>query len=336
MNNRSVIIKKISILVLWILVGASTVVLLVAANIHQGNTLCSGVAVKMVGPAKISHIPAAEIVNIVSGGDSSAIIRTPVKKFNLVQLESMLEKHLWIRNAELYFDKNGGLNAEIEERIPVARVFTKNGQCFYLDEKGGRLPVNTGQVAYVPVFTGFPFSENKAAQGDSILNKEIVAVGTYIIGNEKWLHEIDQIVWDSLDMRMLPAAGKFEIIFGRGEKVAEKFKRLQLFYDRILSNAGVDFYKTLDLRFDKQIVAFKRDSAHLLKTFLPLSDTIKIQPILADSSIVPKDTALVKNKKNLQVANTKNVEPPKKEATTKQKQINKKPKAVLSTQIKIK
>lgn len=332
MNKRKETIKKISILVLWILVGTSTLVLLVAANMYQGNTLCSDVVVSMNGSGKTNHISASEILGIISKGDSAALVRTPIKRFNLVELESLLEEHLWIRNAELYFDNTGALHAEIEERTPVARVFTTEGQSFYLDEKGFHLPVNADQIAYVPVFTGFPFSNHASNQTDSILKQEIVAIGNYITANERWMREIDQIVWDSTAVRMLPSSGKFEIIFGSGEKVAEKFKRLQLFYDQILTRAGVNYYRTLDLRYDKQLVAFKTDSAHLLTSFLPVLDTLQKSLIVKDSSANIKDTIVVKKNKPSPVIKKENKGAEKKEPHKKAEQNKPKPKAILSNQ----
>jgi cell division protein FtsQ len=284
------------------------------------------------GSSKIGHIPTQEIIEMISKGDTSVLRQTPVKRFNLVQLESLLEEHLWIRNAELYFDNKGALHAEIEERTPVARVFTTGGQSFYLDEKGFQLPVNADQIAYVPVFTGFPFSDHASTQMDSMLKAEIVAVGAYITGSEKWMREIDQIVWDSVNMRMLPAFGKFEILFGRGEKVAEKFKRLQLFYDQILSRIGSNYYRTLDLRYHKQLVAFKTDSAHLLASFLPSADSLQIRPIVTDSNRVSNDTPVVKNNKSSTIIKKDKKDPVIKVENKKPEPIKNKPKAVLPNQ----
>ena len=46
-------------------------------------------------------------------------------------METELEKDVWVKNAEIYFDSKDVLQAEVEEREPIARVFTTGTRSLY-------------------------------------------------------------------------------------------------------------------------------------------------------------------------------------------------------------
>jgi len=57
-------------------------------------------------------------------------------------MESLLEKNVWIKDAQLFFDNNGILRVSVTEREPIARVFTREGNSFYIDSSGVQLPLS--------------------------------------------------------------------------------------------------------------------------------------------------------------------------------------------------
>ena len=57
-------------------------------------------------------------------------------------METELEKDVWVKNAEIYFDSKDVLQAEVEEREPIARVFTHRHQIFYIDSTRSMLPLS--------------------------------------------------------------------------------------------------------------------------------------------------------------------------------------------------
>ncbi|MGM3198787.1 cell division protein FtsQ/DivIB, partial [Bacillus cereus group sp. BC241] len=84
-------------------------------------------------------------------------------------METSLETNPWVRNAEMYIDNQQVLQVLIEERQPVARVFTIQGGSFYVDSSGMRLPLSEKLSARVPMFTGFPSDNVKLSKPDSVL-----------------------------------------------------------------------------------------------------------------------------------------------------------------------
>src|SRR5690625_5807572 len=53
--------------------------------------------------------------------------------------------------------------------------------------------------------------------------------------------------------------GDYIIEFGELERIEEKFENLKLFYEQYLGKVGLDYYEKINLKFNNQIVATKRE-----------------------------------------------------------------------------
>lgn len=301
MSNKIQIIKKIAVLSLWIGMGVCMVILLVASTRHHSGMICKDVEVTIRSSGAGTYITQKEILDRVSGQHPELLKGMLMKNISLAQLEKLLEQHLWIREAELYFDNKNILQIDIQERLPVARVFSVSGETFYVDDFGFRLPVNGKQIAYVPVFTGFPAITYPLLQKDSLLLMQVKDMGIYMLKNDFWKAQIDQVNIDDYQMELIPKLGKHQILFGNGLDIEKKFKRLMLFYKNVMKHTGWNYYSTLDLRYDKQLVAVRRDSASLYASFTLPIDTIEISKEL-DSLRIARDTSLILHKDTSEAA----------------------------------
>jgi cell division protein FtsQ len=295
MSKKNQIIKKIAVMSLWIGLGVSMLILLVASTRHHSGMICKDVEVTIRSAGAGTYITQKEILDRVSGRYPELLKGTLLKNISLSQLEKLLEQHLWIREAELYFDNNNILQIDIQERLPVARVFSVSGETFYVDDFGFRLPVNGKQIAYVPVFTGFPAITYPLLPKDSLLLMQVKDMGIYMLKNDVWKAQIDQVNIQDDQMELIPKLGKHQILFGNGLDIERKFKRLMLFYKKVMKYTGWNYYSSLDLRYDKQIVAVRRDSASLYASFTLPIDTIEISKEL-DSLRIARDTSLILHK----------------------------------------
>ena len=85
---------------------------------------------------------------------------------------------------------------------------------------------------------------------------------TQIREHSFWGAEIVQFVADvtamgDLTLRLVPRSGDFIIEFGGLDNSEEKLSKLQKFYDKGLSYIGWSEYKTIDVRYDKQVICTK-------------------------------------------------------------------------------
>jgi cell division protein FtsQ len=267
MSSKKFSWKKLMLAMLWTTVGACTIVLLVAAARNQNGKRCKDVLVKIKGVDGVEYVSKKQILKTISGGRPDLMKGQLVKTFDLQQLEELLERNLWIRNAELFFDNNDVLHVDITEREPVARVFRTNGQSFYIDDMGEQLPVTNDQVARVPVFTSFPTETTAARKKDSVLQQQVKEMGRYILRNDFWMAQVEQVNITNYEFELVPKLGNHIIQFGAAEKMEPKFNRLLLFYKQIMNKTGWNYYSALDVRFDKQLVAVRRDSSSLFASF---------------------------------------------------------------------
>jgi cell division protein FtsQ len=129
-------IIRILLLALWIVLGSSVLVLLVAAISIKNHKSCKGIDIEIVGVKDIFFLDKADIMQIVKDDGIAKPAGMAITGFNLQRLESMLEKNVWVKDAELFFDNNLMLHINILEKEPVARVFANNGSSFYIDSTG--------------------------------------------------------------------------------------------------------------------------------------------------------------------------------------------------------
>ncbi len=287
MSSKKFSWKKLLTATVWLLVSSAAVVLLIAATRNQNGKLCKEVVVNIKGANAVGYVSKQHILKTISGGRPDLMPGQLIKTFDLQQLEKLLERNLWIRNAELFFDNNDVLHVDVTEREPVARVFRADGESFYIDELGDELPITNDQVARVPVFTSFPNETTVARIKDSVLKQQVKEIGQFILKDEFWMAQIDQVNINNYEFELMPKLGNHIIQFGSAEKIQPKFDRLLLFYKKIMQKTGWNYYSTLDLRYDRQLVALRRDSVSLFKSFVVEQNTYHVNTSVDTSYLQP-------------------------------------------------
>jgi cell division protein FtsQ len=295
MSSKKFSWKKLVLTVMWTVVCTATIVLLVAAARNKNGKRCKDVVVTIKGVDGTEYVSKKQILNTISGGRPDMMQGAPIKSFDLQQLEELLERNLWIRNAELFFDNNDVLHADITEREPVARVFMMNGESFYVDDMGEQLPITNDQVARVPVFTSFPNETTAGRKKDSLLQEQVKEMGHFLLKNEFWMAQVDQVNINNYEFELVPKLGNHLIQFGNTEKMEQKFNRLILFYKNIMNKTGWNYYSALDVRYDKQLVAVRRDSVSLFKSFVVEQNNYEVSTAI-DTSYINSDTTLTTEK----------------------------------------
>jgi len=77
-----------------------------------------------------------------------------------------------------------------------------------------------------------------------------------------WRSEVVQITAKTtpsgaLEVELTPRSGRFAVLFGRLEDVERKFDKLLRFYRSGLSSIGWSEYRTIDIRYNDQVVCKK-------------------------------------------------------------------------------
>lgn len=253
---KNIPFKKIGIGVFWTLIGAAGLFLLVSAIEKKSTETCSGYEVNISGVNNHFFVSQKDVVSIIEKISGKGIVGKKVNSFPLLAIEKELKEEPWISNAELFFDKNNKLVARIEEKNPVARVFRQNGTSFYIDHDLNILPKSGYKSARLPVFTGFQALGNVLIPADSNLLKEIGELSLYIQKDSFMNAMLDQIdISSDRTFILIPKLGDQRFVFGNAKNMEEKFRKLKLFYEKVIPLRGWNAFHKIDLQYKDQIVA---------------------------------------------------------------------------------
>lgn len=250
--------QKIVIRVLWSLSAAALIVLFVVSWKAKSQKKLTDIQVELVGESAqalfMDEISIRAILN-----EQGVHVGLPLEQLNLTELERFIEKKEWVKNAEFFVDNKLVLEAKIEQRIPIARVFTMNSASFYIDNEGWRLPLKQLTVLNLPVFTGFPTDQPKLSKPDSTLLKDVLTFAKTIQKDSFFMAQVAQVnIEPNGHFQMVPTLGDHLVLLGTIDKLEDKLNRLFTFYKKVWIGSGINAYQVIDCRFDHQVVALKK------------------------------------------------------------------------------
>lgn len=248
-------IKRIAILVIWIMAGGGTVLLLTAAVKKNNAVVCNGVHVVIDGPSSHFFVNEQDVEAIIQNYTKRTLLSQPIVDINLLQLEKLIERNVWVKNAELFFDINGILQVRINEREPIARIFTEHNSTYYIDSSMHILPVSENVTARVPVFTGFPSESKILNEKHTALLNDIRNISILIQEDEFLNNLTEQIDIQNGKFEIVPKIGDQIIQLGDAENIEEKLEKLKLFYKEAMPKVGFKKYSIISLQYKNQVVA---------------------------------------------------------------------------------
>ena len=248
--------KKILVIVVWLVAGTGVMVLLIAAIRIKREKTCKGFEIEIRGAKNHERfLSKKDVVQLLTQNGKEHITGKSTREFELQKMELRLERHQWIRDAELFFNNNQVLQVKINEREPIARVITLGGNSFYIDSNCQRLPLSDKLSARVPVFTGFPSEKLELKSNDKLLIRQIKKLSTFILNDSFWMAQVSQVdITPKRTFEVLPTIGTHVIDFGDASDCDQKFHRLFIFYKQVLSKTGMDKYSRINVQYNRQVI----------------------------------------------------------------------------------
>lgn len=285
--NSSMIKQKLQ-MAGWGALGLCCLVLLVAAMKTKSRKSWADIKINIEGPTENIFVTEKDIRSILKQNNINGV--QEIAQINLQLIEDRLEKNVWIKEAELFFDNRQVLHVVIREREPIARVFTVSGNSFYIDSAALRLPLSDASVARIPVFTGFPSDRKKLSAPDSLQLIDVKNIAQIIIKDSFWNAQVAQInIASNGQFQIIPVLGNQVIVIGDAQNLEEKFQNLLCFYQQIWSKVGFEKYETVSAQYKGQIVAVRRgapkpiiDSASAIQHLLNTEN--KLNTVVNDTS----------------------------------------------------
>ncbi|NJB84910.1 cell division protein FtsQ [Lewinella marina] len=246
----------------WIFVALGAAVLAVSAISEREATHIKAIR-PMVHPLaeNANLVEADELLELLAASFTKPLDQLKLSDIDVERVEEVLEQQAFVGDAEAYVDADLVLNIAVYQRIPLLRIIADNGQNYYLDLEGVRLPLSKNYTVRVPVVTGHvvPWSDDFATQADHPLS-QLMELG-HSLRNDPFLAAlVEQIdITETGELILAPKVGDQVIYLGRYDPriTPERLERLKTFYREGLPYEGWRKYRSFDLRYADQVVAKK-------------------------------------------------------------------------------
>lgn len=245
---------------LFFFVGLAGVIMLMGLVKEKSRTqVCTDVQVMIEGEeAFIDQDDILERIEEAYG----EILNVPLDLIPIHNLEENLRDLPYISDAEIFLDIDGVMKIKVKQREAVLRIINEKNEEFYVDSKGMKMPVSLRYVPYVMIANGFIEEgiENHLDTVSSQIVKDLVTATRYIRDDELWSNQVVQLyVNENRDIELIPRVGNQVVILGDAENLEDKFFRVKAFYQRILPRVGSEAYKTVNVKYEGQIIGERED-----------------------------------------------------------------------------
>lgn len=253
MLRRRRVVSLLFCFALFCLIGASVAFV----NKRQQQRVCEKVYITIDNEYNNYFISDREIKNILTQYGDSKIEGLKINQINLKQLELRIKSHKFVQDAQVFRDLSGNVNIKIKQNRPIARIIHPDSEKdVYIDENGSVLPLSERFTARVIPVTS---SENLPALTKGFFQdstgKSYLALLKYIEQDNFWKAQIAQMHIDAKGkVSFLPQIGRETIQFGKPEDIEQKFKKILIFYRKVLPAMGWDKYQRVNVEFKDQII----------------------------------------------------------------------------------
>jgi len=239
--------KRIRKILLWALLLLYFPIMLSFVGEHQEGVVCRDVVVTVKDSADTRFVTGAEIREAVLGKYKNTLGKE-LTSVSMYEIENFIKKHPAIKTCEVYQTIGGFLRVDLEQHLPLIRVF-ENNRTYYIDEDGQEMPVFDNFSARVLVVSG---------ELDGKMD-DLFRLARIFRNDPFWDAQIEQVyVKRNGDFVMVPRVGDHLILLGPPERVEEKLRNLRALYKQGLSPREWNNYQVINLKFKGQVLCSKK------------------------------------------------------------------------------
>ncbi|MFM2189725.1 MAG: hypothetical protein RL491_111 [Bacteroidota bacterium] len=272
--------RKILNMVSWFFISAALVAAVGFAEKSNQEVLCKGLEVVVVDSTGHYFVSPGDIQELFKS-KSASVEGKPMSGIDFRMMEKRTMTNPYLESAEVYATIDGRIRIEVAQRNPVIRVINYNNEHFYIDNKGGFMPIGDDYSTRVPVASGYIF--DRITQRSLVFAvpmmdstskpvlEQVYEVAGFIQKDGFWSSQIEQIyVNEKFEIELVPRVGNHTILLGNSEDLENKMGNLLRFYQDGASKLGWQSYSKLNLKFANQVVCTKSTTL--------INDTITKQP----------------------------------------------------------
>lgn len=233
------------------------VALMVFAKVNRERTTVTGIEVRVDDLREKYLVRQADILELVN---SKFNYRDKVMTGRVLRrIEQQIEALPQVSRAKAFVDENHRLCIEVEQRLPVARVYALSGESYYLDAAGNKFPLSPVNTVKVPVITGNIAESCKKVE--PVKTPALAAafrVQQGLAQDPQWTALVGEIhVNEKSEIELLTRLGDAVVLLGTPDNLEFKMKKLMVFYAEALGKTGWDKYKVINIMYKDQIICLK-------------------------------------------------------------------------------
>lgn len=263
--------NKILKISLWVLLAIVVIGGLIFAKISHQQKVCKSLQITIDYNDSEVFLSEDEVKSYLIKKNDSIVGKT-ISEINEKLIESTLNDNPYVYSAEVFVGFNADVNINLIQRKPLVRIFNKQNQQFYLDDKGVKMPVKQGVPARVVVANGnissvyTPFISSVSSQRSDTSNLikdtvlfSVFKIAEYLSHNEFFKAQIEEIfVNEQREIELFTKLGDQTILFGSIDNMEDKFSKLKVLYKEGFNKTGWDKYSIINLKYNNQVVCTKR------------------------------------------------------------------------------
>ncbi len=244
----------------WWILGIIVVIVAIAfTEMWQYNLLCKSVIVNLDQQAEYPFFNEQDIKKMADGNES--LENTLLRTIDLKAVEERVEANRLIKKCQVSRDLSGNLLINIEQQRPIARLINFSTDLNSAVYAGGRYLTDTGAVISLSgrfsartLLVSGTFFRNLKNIGTKE-GKKLLELLIRINEDAFWKAQVAELQVDETgEISIIPQVGQHIIEFGTADGYEEKFKKLKIFYKKILSVHGWEKYSRVSVKFRNQIV----------------------------------------------------------------------------------
>ena len=164
-------------------------------------------------------------------------------------LEERVLSHPMVENAAIFLTVDGVLKTRVKQRTPIARVISGK-KSYYIDKQAKVMPLSVNHSARVMLISG-DVKESDSEEihklvstilSDAFLKKQIIGIRKT----------------QKKEFILNTRFGDQKVLIGKCEDLGRKFKNLNSFYKKTISDNSIENYSTLNIKYTNQVVCTKR------------------------------------------------------------------------------
>lgn len=243
MKKKSILTALSSVILAGYLIAA-----LVWTARMSASQRCSGLDICIVDSVGHRFVTDDEIARELGALADNAAGRI-LQEIDIDSISRILNAIDKIESATVTRTSANRVNVKVSPMLPVARIW-EHGKSYYINREGKRIGADARYHIDVPVIVG---------EFDSTFTAvSLIPLIDYIDADPTWSSLVTMIKVKNHNVYLLPMIRGHIINFGSTDRIADKFARLKAMYTDVLPVKGWDYYDTLSVKWDGQVVATRR------------------------------------------------------------------------------